>query len=482
MKLSSVKKKLKNQKWWLEECPASVFLFDNICKAFTRGEAITDYPTLKEMLAIYKDGQVFEITPYEGKTKNFEYFLKQELRRPGFTEKKFQGWIKLIKTKVPKLNNAAFNGLDALNQKQLLEYAKRLIQVSSEANVYAVMIECVDPFSEKWGNYFTKKYRNRKGFTNDAFVFFSMPRQASFLTKEKTDFLKLCLGKISMDAYLKRWHWINTNYGMSKDITKKQLAQKIKNELLYKGKKFISKEIQNTASYQKRLIEQKRQMVSTLKPDKKDKIVFKLLEIFGYFIDIRKESMIRYTYGRDKLLMEIAARYKLPLQTLRNMRDKEVLGYLSGEKVGFKEIKYRHKYFAAFYTPKNETIYHKQKAKKLYQAYIKTLKAKILQGQVASAPEKILEGKVSIVLDAHKDKFKPGNILVTTMTRPEFMPLMRRAGAVITDEGGVTCHAAIISRELGIPCIIGAKHATKTLKNNQSVQMNLNTGIIKLTH
>ena len=77
-------------------------------------------------------------------------------------------------------------------------------------------------------------------------------------------------------------------------------------------------------------------------------------------------------------------------------------------------------------------------------------------------------------------KFKKGMILVTTMTRPEYYPLMRIAKAVVTDEGGITSHAAIISRELGIPCVIGTKIATRVLKDGQLVEVDANKGVVKV--
>lgn len=75
--------------------------------------------------------------------------------------------------------------------------------------------------------------------------------------------------------------------------------------------------------------------------------------------------------------------------------------------------------------------------------------------------------------------FNDGDILVTSMTRPEFVPLMKKASAVITDEGGVTCHAAIVSRELGVPCIIGTKIATQFFKDGDLVEVDANKGIVK---
>ena len=71
-----------------------------------------------------------------------------------------------------------------------------------------------------------------------------------------------------------------------------------------------------------------------------------------------------------------------------------------------------------------------------------------------------------------------GDIIVPSMTRPEFVPAMKKAAGIITDEGGITSHAAIVSRELGIPCIIGTKIATKVLKDGDLVELKGTHGLI----
>lgn len=74
---------------------------------------------------------------------------------------------------------------------------------------------------------------------------------------------------------------------------------------------------------------------------------------------------------------------------------------------------------------------------------------------------------------------QPGDILVTSMTRPEFVPLMKLAGGIVTNEGGITSHAAIVSRELGKPCIIGTKVAMKVLKQGDMVEVDADKGIVR---
>ncbi len=88
-------------------------------------------------------------------------------------------------------------------------------------------------------------------------------------------------------------------------------------------------------------------------------------------------------------------------------------------------------------------------------------------------------GKVKIIKDTSElDKIQKGDILVTVMTTPDMVPAMKRANGIITDEGGVTCHAAIVSRELGIPCVVGTGDATKILKENSVVTLDGNKGLI----
>ena len=90
----------------------------------------------------------------------------------------------------------------------------------------------------------------------------------------------------------------------------------------------------------------------------------------------------------------------------------------------------------------------------------------------ASGIVKICRGEKEI------GKVEEGDILVACMTQPEFLPAMKKAAAIITDEGGLTCHAAILSRELGIPCIIGTKIATRVLKDGDIVEVNANHGVV----
>ncbi|MBW2968309.1 hypothetical protein KY362_07530 [Candidatus Woesearchaeota archaeon] len=121
------------------------------------------------------------------------------------------------------------------------------------------------------------------------------------------------------------------------------------------------------------------------------------------------------------------------------------------------------------------------KSKQVLTAHLKGCSEEgVVKGQTGCRGK--VRGKVRIVtiLKEQGPDFQDGEILVTGMTRPEFVPLMKRAKAVITDEGSITCHAAIVSRELNIPCIIGTKIATQVLKDGDEVEVDADKGVVRI--
>ncbi|MFA5770009.1 MAG: PEP-utilizing enzyme [Patescibacteria group bacterium] len=109
---------------------------------------------------------------------------------------------------------------------------------------------------------------------------------------------------------------------------------------------------------------------------------------------------------------------------------------------------------------------------------IKKFDSAVLQGRVAQMG--IARGFVRRVM-GHKQigEFKNGEILVSSMTIPDFLPAMKKAAAIVTNEGGILCHAAILARELKVPCITGTLFATHILRDGDYVEVDANNGIVK---
>lgn len=103
------------------------------------------------------------------------------------------------------------------------------------------------------------------------------------------------------------------------------------------------------------------------------------------------------------------------------------------------------------------------------------------RGQSVNRCAKKIKGAAKIIINrASFKKLKAGDILVTDETDASFLPLMKKARAIITDTGGILCHAAIVARELKKPCIVGAKIATKVLKDGDLVEVDADRGIVKI--
>ena len=122
-----------------------------------------------------------------------------------------------------------------------------------------------------------------------------------------------------------------------------------------------------------------------------------------------------------------------------------------------------------------ETV-HSQTSKKTMETYVLKETGKVIaQGQAVGA--KIGQGVVNNIADvADIHTFKAGEVLVTDMTDPDWEPIMKIASAIVTNRGGRTCHAAIISRELGIPCVIGTENGTEIIKTGQEVTVSCAEG------
>lgn len=106
-------------------------------------------------------------------------------------------------------------------------------------------------------------------------------------------------------------------------------------------------------------------------------------------------------------------------------------------------------------------------------------KVKDVTGRIAS--KGLAEGKV-VIIRGVKDlnKVEVGNIFIAVATHPDYVPVMRKVAAIVTDEGGITSHAAIVSREFGIPCIVGTKLATKVFKDGDLVKVDADNGTVKI--
>lgn len=208
-------------------------------------------------------------------------------------------------------------------------------------------------------------------------------------------------------------------------------------------------------------------------------------------VDIAKELVYFRTYRTDylnksfskikPLLEAIAKKRNLTYQEILYLRIKEII---ENKEVDKNEIERRIIDYALITIEPNKLIFssdHK-KIKKLKEKYCEepVVTSKVT-GRTAFQGHGKVRGIVKIIINkSDLYKIETGDIMVSPMTTPDFVTAMGKAAAFVTDEGGITCHAAIVAREMKKPCIVGTKTATQSLKEGDFVEVDAKKGIVKI--
>jgi phosphohistidine swiveling domain-containing protein len=208
------------------------------------------------------------------------------------------------------------------------------------------------------------------------------------------------------------------------------------------------------------------------------KTLLSIVNDFFAIQDTRKKYVLISNFYQFKFLQEAARRTQISFEALRYSIYPEYRKILAGG-ITEQSLLSRKKRCAVIHTQQGFQVLAGQEAERMFKHLNKQQTSSDTVAGLIASPGRIT-GRVKIILKLHDmANMDKGDILVASMTRPEMTPAIKLASAVVTDEGGVTCHAAIISRELGIPCIIGTKTATKVFKDGDLVEVDANKGIVK---
>jgi phosphohistidine swiveling domain-containing protein len=279
--------------------------------------------------------------------------------------------------------------------------------------------------------------------------------------------------RLDIQQHTDAYFWKLNNYTGAQVTTYEQFIGEI-NDMLT-DPDTIKKVIKNFESLSKKIEERDAYMQKI--EDHELRVLLEINYVIFEIHDRRKGYMIHCITYLDEVLREIAKRHALPVSHLRYILpyEFEQLPELA------EELTQRRKASVYFATKDEHVAMSGQEASN----YIERLKRKhefvgdVLHGNVASKGQVTAKVKVCRGIEEIA-KIKKGDILVACMTQPEFLPAIKKASAIITDEGGLTCHAAIIARELGIPCVIGTKIATKVLKDGMTAHVDADKGTIHI--
>ena len=246
------------------------------------------------------------------------------------------------------------------------------------------------------------------------------------------------------------------------------------------------KKLEELKARKARIEKLRKECIKKLKPDKFNEMILNLVGKLVWAKPRRKDYQSRSYYHLEKLMREIAKRLYISLNQARSaplnvLRE----GFKTG-KVDLDTINSIDKFHICVQDGKGDvSIIHGKAAEEFYGKNIEKEESKDMKdvneikGVCAYAGN--AKGIVKIVnRPVDMKKMNQGDILVSAATTPSVVPAMKKAAAIVTDEGGLTCHASIVSRELEIPCVIGTKIATEVLKEGYEVEVDAGNGIVRI--
>jgi phosphohistidine swiveling domain-containing protein len=209
--------------------------------------------------------------------------------------------------------------------------------------------------------------------------------------------------------------------------------------------------------------------------------LFKDMRLIMLMQDVKKEvSTKSHVWLQTQLLPEISKRINIEARLLRNLTEEEFSSLLlNNAKIDPVLLKKREGYAVLITEEGRFSVLLDEEAKDYDLKFLVSFSdLDIVKGNIASLGK--ARGKARVLLNANEiSKVQEGDIIIATMTTPDYVPAMKKAVGIVTDEGGVTCHAAIVSRELGIPCIIATGIATKVFKDGEEIEVDAVHGIVK---
>lgn len=433
---------------------------------------------------------------YFGERDSFEVgenIVNRIINESGYAEKINKNIIiqanklrKFCKT-IPQKN------LDKLSNKKLWQIYNQQDKIHKEYYTWCWIPAAVDMFHDNLSSRLKNYLRELclpEYSVNDYFVTLTQPTKQSLVFKEQMDLLKIgdnaqmsYNGKILkpvQDDIKKHWRtyyytkhlWVEGEYTIEDYI--KQL------QVILSNNESCGDIIKKQLQVLKLSAIKKRDLM------KKMKMPIKWRKIFNAFGDFmvtkiyRRYAQIFAVYQMDSVLKEIARRFELTLEQVRFLLPSEVKKLLFENVCDNAELTLRTQECVYYIDKDEEKIVTGRFAQDLLKQIEQRADADITEFRGQVGYPGYGKGKVKIIIRAEDmKKMEKGDVLVSIATDPDVVPAMKKACAIVTDQGGVTSHAAIVAREFGIPCVIGTKIATRVLKDGDVVEVDANNGIVR---
>lgn len=429
------------------------------------------------------------------------FVSKKVIKNPEYLNENYSKFIPEIRALIKLSQKINSINLSKLSNNQLWNLYKQYLLLYESATVYGEPLPLVT--KDIVAEHIRKNLKViGRSIINELMSILTTPIQGSFIAKEEEDLLKIAKKIQKNDKLLfmlrnnkikdaivygeilkhqKEYCWIPYDYGVQIwDIG--HFINVLKNLVSNKN---CASELKNIIKRKKNL---KKKQEKLIKKYNISKDIVKLLDyvkLSTFMMDYKKELFTKSHYLIIPMINELAKRFSTSSIFVRFMNNKEIYNGLAQNRlIDGETLMQRFKLSVCLWDRKGNTKFIiGDKAINFIKKNIKdnpeNEKGKKIHGVCASVGR--YRGKAKIIMSAmHIFKIKKGDVLIAPMTSPDYVIGMKKAGAIVTDEGGLTCHAAIVSRELRVPCVVGAKKATKIFKDGDLVEVNANHASIKL--
>lgn len=397
-------------------------------------------------------------------------------RDPLYLEKIKHMWTEGLRSNQEFFDRLDAVSLDDMTDEELVPVMKDCARAQVRANGVAHIIE---PIGQEGEKELKKRLAADLGEKSSGshFVLLTAPSELSFVAREERALWKISfLSKKERDAalmrHIEKYFWVQNTYRGSRPLTTGILRERLDT---FRERKSDDVTAQVSA---------KKELVDTLPLSEKTKQLIEVIDFTAVWQDQRKEHILRSISYFARVLDEVARRTKLTTDALYQLSVSDLPAIESLERITdlTGELAERDNGVFFYWEGADESAISGQAYRQLEKELTSTgsvHEGDQIYGSIANTGT--ATGRVSVCMNLSSlHKVQKGDILVTSMTRPEFMPALRRAAALVTDEGGITSHAAIVSRELGIPAIIGTKIGTKVLKDGMEVEVRAHHGFVRI--
>lgn len=361
----------------------------------------------------------------------------------------------------------------------------RFIEAGVKGWAISLFLDVLDPFEKKiLGFIFGAKADSLK--PRDLTVL-TTPNELSFVQKQQKDMLAIyqIAVKDGLEAtsrllgeHSTKYYWLKNDFERVEYLTANHYSSQLE---MMMADPSIAKDIETSLERFEAAQNEKKTLAAKLELDA---TALERLDFFNWiasFRDERKRFAQITSYYMYRSGEKVAAALGLDMKWLQYALPMELLPLLAGDGTVKATIQARQEIGALFYVDSqdNQEIISGPAIRDYYEALERQVGSAEIRGSSACLGKAV--GTARIVLNqADFSNFQKGDVLVASMTRPEYVPLMKLAAAIITDEGGITCHAAVVSRELGVPCIIGTQVATRLIKEGDLVEIDANHGVVRI--